>query len=686
MTINMADKNLNPLPIDRNFPIDVNDFTRVRDNYIEDTYLNIKQLKDAEKLIPGSFYCIKDFQHIIKTGLIFNFFDTSDATLPITLVNQNKTTKAYICPIPYTFKILVYAISTSEFSTNAKIVDMKLSNATTIDFKYHLWEIKYCFDNTEAATFCDWVNTISSKGAIYYLKDEYGNEANYDFKTIAYSTISSNHATVLTDINTNGYQYHKLFYTFTKYTTAGPTELSSKITTIYDNTLNTKSGFTHTLKPPVLVKTLNSTIFYNNKISGLNSPIIIIINSNININNNIFENCDNLYFSSSIIHNEFINASCNIFKSSCKFNKINNLHNCIFHADVTNNTFNDCLNICSKLFFMFNNLTSVYGINAEIVTGYFKNNNLTDVTDILLWDNNTDVSYKPSIVYFQNNEGNNINTIKVTYRYNSTNNTQKIIVNIKNNQFYNVNNLEIPGLNSNIANNTFRNVDTLIVDSAIQNTFIAVTNVFVLMAHSCEFRFFTNGISTNTKNCTIHGGGILSTTFFFHLINRDINPPLFALNKINLNSTTNCINGLERLFASNILNYLNNSSLQNIANMMINYVVNNPDKFSEDYIGRIEYGWIRNSTIKLYWGTIIIFNIEHPNMEFDLGRINAYPTGKYINSANKWMHANSLDWKTSNNDKNYYLYSIRNKLHQNHNIDEMETITSPVNVKPGILT
>lgn len=682
MTINMADKNLNPLPIDRNFPIDVNDFTRVRDNYIEDTYSNIKQLKDAEKLIPGSFYCIKDFQHIIKTGLNFNFFDTSDATLPISLVNQNKTTKAYICPIPYTFKILVYAISTSEFSTNAKIVDMKLSNATTINFKYHLWEIKYCFDNTEAATFCDWVNTISSKGAIYYLKDEYGNEANYDFKTIAYSTISSNYYTVLTDINTNGYQYHKLFYTFTKYTTTGPTELSSKITTIYDNTLNTKSGVIYyTLNPPVLVKTLNSVVFYNNKISGLTiSPIIINCS---NINNNIFKNCNNLYFSSMIIqHNEFIDASCNIFKSSCKFNKINKLYTCIFHDYVTDNTFNDCLNICSNLSFIFNNLTNVNGINAEIVTGYFKNNNLTDVTDILLWDNSTDVSYKPSIVYFQNNEGNNINTIKVTYRYNSTNNTQKITVNIKNNQFYNVNNIEIPGLNINIVNNTFRNVNTLIVDSAGENTFISVNKAFVLMAQCCEFRFFTNGISTNTQNCTIHGGGILSTTFFFHLINSDINPPLFALNKINLNSTANCINGLERLFASNILNYLNDSSLQNIANMMINYVVNNPDNFSEDYIGRIKYGWIRNSTIKLYWGTIIIFNIEYPNMTFDLGRINAYPIGKYINSTNMMMYVDGLNWETSNNDKNYYLYSIINKLHQNHNIDE-ETITFPVNVKPG---
>lgn len=204
------------------------------------------------------------------------------------------------------------------------------------------------------------------------------------------------------------------------------------------------------------------------------------------------------------------------------------------------------------------------------------------------------------------------------------------------------------------------------------------------MSHACEFRFFS-GIATNTQNCTIHGNGILSTTFFFHLINRDNDVPLVSKYKINLNSTENCINGLERLFASNILNNFDNSSLQNIANMMINYVVNNPDNYDENYIYRCRYGWIRNSTIKLYWGNIIIFDITHSNMAFDLGHINAYPTGSYINSANKWMHAAALDWETSNNDKNYYLYFIKDALHQHHNIDEMETITLTTIVKPGIL-
>lgn len=685
MTINMADKNLNPLPIDRNYPIDVNDFTRVRDNYIKDTYANIKILKDAGQLIPGCFYCIKDFQHILK-GLSFRFFDTSDATLPITLVNLQKLTTAYVCPVPYTFEILIYAISTSEFSTNAKIVGMSLSNAPII-FKYHLWEVKYCFDNQDAASLCNWVDVRLSKGAIYYLKDEYGNEANYDFKTIAFSTISSKYATVTTDINTNGYLYHKLFYTFTKYTTTGPTEFSSNqgSSIIANNSLlNNNNNKIRVLIPPALFSVNNSYIrqWYDNKIYGNNKPIIV---SSSNFFSNTIINSDNIYFNNQSYDNNILSSSAIIFKNSTYRNKIVKLINSNFNKTCYNNTLNECTNISCNLYFDNNILNNVSGLLADIVSGQFNNNNLTDVTDILLWDNSTDIDYKPSTVYFNNNEGNNINTIKVTYRYNSTNNTQKISVNIENNQFYNVNNLEIPGLKGTISNSTFRLVENVIVDYVIRSTFIQTISAFILMAQGCEFRFFS-GIATNTQNCTIHGNGILSTTFFFHLIATDIDRPLYSLNKISLNSTQNCINGLERLFASNILNSINNSSLQNIAVMMINYVVNNPDKYKEDYIKRIRYGWIRNSTIKLYWGTIIIFDINHPDTSFDLGRINAYPTGKYINSANKWMHAKSLEWETSNNDKNYYLYSIKDALHQNHNIDEMETISFTVNVKPGIFT
>jgi hypothetical protein len=46
------------------------------------------------------------------------------------------------------------------------------------------WEIKYCLDN-DVNRFA-WADNIKGKGVIYYMKDEFGNEAPYDFKNIKY--------------------------------------------------------------------------------------------------------------------------------------------------------------------------------------------------------------------------------------------------------------------------------------------------------------------------------------------------------------------------------------------------------------------------------------------------------------------------------------------------------------------
>lgn len=44
------------------------------------------------------------------------------------------------------------------------------------------WELKYCLDND--TTRFEWADTTNGKGVIYYMKDEHGNEAWYDFKSI----------------------------------------------------------------------------------------------------------------------------------------------------------------------------------------------------------------------------------------------------------------------------------------------------------------------------------------------------------------------------------------------------------------------------------------------------------------------------------------------------------------------
>jgi hypothetical protein len=61
------------------------------------------------------------------------------------------------------------------------------------------WEIKYCLDN-DISRF-SWADTENGRGVIYYMKDEYGNEAPYDFKNIQFNTSDKYHYTFSYDIN-----------------------------------------------------------------------------------------------------------------------------------------------------------------------------------------------------------------------------------------------------------------------------------------------------------------------------------------------------------------------------------------------------------------------------------------------------------------------------------------------------
>ena len=47
------------------------------------------------------------------------------------------------------------------------------------------WKIKYCLDNDN--TRFEWADTSNGKGVIYWMRDEYGNEAGYDFKNILFA-------------------------------------------------------------------------------------------------------------------------------------------------------------------------------------------------------------------------------------------------------------------------------------------------------------------------------------------------------------------------------------------------------------------------------------------------------------------------------------------------------------------
>lgn len=54
----------------------------------------------------------------------------------------------------------------------------------TVPVNMNAWELKYCLDNDKELF--AWADT-NGKGVIYYMKDEFGNEAPYDFKNIMYA-------------------------------------------------------------------------------------------------------------------------------------------------------------------------------------------------------------------------------------------------------------------------------------------------------------------------------------------------------------------------------------------------------------------------------------------------------------------------------------------------------------------
>lgn len=133
-------------------------------------YEQLKSMKAHSELKPGSSYRITDY----------------DFTLSPQFISTEKLQSAH-----RNFDIIVTAIDINILDENAKAIvhDGDSYFATS---NLNAWELKYCFDNDT-----DRFDYIASdgeggKGFIYYMKDEFNNEANYDFKNAQYLDSSCN--------------------------------------------------------------------------------------------------------------------------------------------------------------------------------------------------------------------------------------------------------------------------------------------------------------------------------------------------------------------------------------------------------------------------------------------------------------------------------------------------------------
>ena len=116
-------------------------------DYVSLTYDELVSLRNDSALEPGKHYLINDYAVILSDEAINNGFSCTDTS----------------------FSILTLAVSPNQIAERAHIVEFNCNILYTLDVDTE----KY------------WYLSESAKGVIYYMADENGNTAQFDFKSIA---------------------------------------------------------------------------------------------------------------------------------------------------------------------------------------------------------------------------------------------------------------------------------------------------------------------------------------------------------------------------------------------------------------------------------------------------------------------------------------------------------------------
>jgi hypothetical protein len=281
-------------------------------------------LKNASKLIPGMKY------------RIINYVTTS------TQANTSVANKY--------FDIVVTAISTNTLDENAScLATDRTTGTSTSGLCWHpeRWTIKYCLTND--ITRFAWASSLGT-GVIYYMKDEFDNEAPYDFKNILFKNI--------------------YIFDYTKYTYDNVNKPT--LTGLNYSILSTTSTAYYTFSGPGNVDgtTLSSNyVFMNNHISvskdyiddvayqKLYLPFVVIIGNN--CKNNYITNCKNCTFEAKQINNTYYDWS------------------------IFNNTFNNCKNFYVSCFQFYNSILNGCEYST-IISAY--NSSTIDNHNCAIWN------------------------------------------------------------------------------------------------------------------------------------------------------------------------------------------------------------------------------------------------------------------------------------------------------------
>lgn len=132
---------------------------------VDTTYAQLVALRDAGELVPGRLYRITDFVTTVK----------EEESLFTGEVMTRSAGHAY--------DVVVLALSGSVLDENA-LAMVHEGDTYFANSKLEAWQLKYCLDN-DTDRF-RWADDVNGKGVVFYMKDEFGNEAPFDFKNVQY--------------------------------------------------------------------------------------------------------------------------------------------------------------------------------------------------------------------------------------------------------------------------------------------------------------------------------------------------------------------------------------------------------------------------------------------------------------------------------------------------------------------
>lgn len=133
------------------------------------TYSQFVSAIQGGTLIPGMVYRITDY--VTK---IHGVYDLS-------LIGQQGAYLPYATSAEHPFDLLVTATGTNTYNENVKAM-LHTGDSYFVDNNLSAWELKWTHLND--ATKYSWADSTNGKGVITWMKDEFGNEAWYDFKNV----------------------------------------------------------------------------------------------------------------------------------------------------------------------------------------------------------------------------------------------------------------------------------------------------------------------------------------------------------------------------------------------------------------------------------------------------------------------------------------------------------------------